>query len=140
MKRTLLAAVVLCCLLPAARGQAPGRGPAPLLFVRFNGGPGGRVTFYRGDQGGPRQFEFPVTVGLRPGYVYRVKVEGLPGQAEPLYPTLEVRGSLFLTPQVRPDDYPAPFVVTETDVARVFEGTFITKAVYLEHPDRAVPE
>jgi uncharacterized repeat protein (TIGR01451 family) len=144
MKRTLLAAVVLCCLLPAARGQCClppgcGRGPSPLLFVRFHGTPAGRVTFYRGDQGGPRTFELPVTVGLRPGYVYRMKIEGLVGQTEPLYPSIEVRGTLCLTPQLHPEDYPAPFVLTETDVAHIFEGTFITKVVYLEDPDRAVP-
>lgn len=143
MKRTLLAVVALLGLLPAVRAQSPPpallHGPSPLLFVRFSGAPAGRVTFYRGDQGGPREFEFPVTVGLRPGYTYRVKVEGLPGQKEPLYPTLEVRGSLYLPPQVNPADHPAPFVLTETDVDHVFEGAFLTKVVYLEHPDRAAP-
>jgi uncharacterized repeat protein (TIGR01451 family) len=144
MKRTLLAAVALLGLLPAARGQAPhptahGRGASPLLFVRFAGAPGARVTFYRGDQGGPREFEFPVTVGFRPGYIYRVKIDGLPGQKEPLYPTLEVRGSLYLLPHVNSADYPAPFVLSETDVERVFDSVFLTKVVYLEHPDKAVP-
>jgi uncharacterized repeat protein (TIGR01451 family) len=146
MKRTLLAAVALVGLLSTARGQAPpclscppARGPSPLLFVRFAGAPGGRVTFYRGDRGGPREFEFPVTVGLRPGYVYRVKIDGLPGQKRPLYPTLEVRGSLYLLPHVNPAEYPVPFVLTEADVTRVFESVFISKVIYLEHPDRAVP-
>jgi len=142
MKRTLLAVVATFGFLPAAQGQAlpAGRGPSPLLFVRFSGAPAGRVTVYRGDQGGPREFEYPVTLGFRPGYTYRLKIDGLPGQRQSLFPTLEVRGSLFLTPQVHPDDYPAPFVLTEEDVAHVFEGAFLTKIVYLEHPDRAVPQ
>jgi uncharacterized repeat protein (TIGR01451 family) len=142
MKRALLAAaaVVVCSLLPAAHGQVPGRGPSPLLFIRFNGAPTGRVTVYRGDQGGPREHEFPVTIGFRPGYIYRVKIDGLPGQKQPLYPTLEVRGSLCLTPHVNPAEYPAPLVLTETDVVHIFEGVFLTKAIYLEHPDCAVPE
>ncbi len=139
MKRTLLAAVAILGLLPAAPGQAPGRAASPLLFIRFTGAPAGRVTVYRGDQGGPREYEFPVTLGFRPGYVYRIKVEGLPGQTQPLYPTLEVRGSLCLTPPVNPADYPAPLVLTDTDVAHIFDGVFLTKVIYLEHPDRAVP-
>ncbi len=139
MKRTLLAAFLLLGILDSARAQGPGRGPAPLLHIRFTGAPGARVTFYRGDQVGPRSFEFPVTVGFRPGYIYRVKIEGLPGQKEPIYPTLEVRGSLYLLPQLNPADYPAPVVLSETDVTHIFEGNFLTKVIYLEHPDRAVP-
>jgi uncharacterized repeat protein (TIGR01451 family) len=140
MKRTLLAAVAILVLLPAAHGQVPGHGASPLLYVRFTGAPAGRVTVYRCDQGGPREYEFPVTLGFRPGYVYRVKIDGLPGQTQPLYPTLEVRGSLSPAAHVNPADYPAPLALTETDVARVLEGVLLTKVIYLEHPDKAVPE
>jgi uncharacterized repeat protein (TIGR01451 family) len=115
------------------------RGPSPLLYVRFNGTPGGRVTVYRGDQGGPREFDFPVTLGFRPGYVYRVKIDHLPGQQQPIYPTLEVRGSLYLSPQVNPADYPVPFNTDGTEVERIFQGVFVSKVVYLEHPDSAAP-
>jgi uncharacterized repeat protein (TIGR01451 family) len=156
MNRTLLATIAFVSLAAAATAQVPPsgcacpppgqvqppgrvRGPSPLLYVRFNGTPGGRVTFYRGDQGGPREFEFPVTVGLRPGYIYRVKIDGLPGQTQPLFPTIEVRGSLYLMPQINPADFPAPFVLTETDVRHIFDGVLLTKVVYLEHPDRAIP-
>jgi uncharacterized repeat protein (TIGR01451 family) len=140
MKRTLLTAVALCSLLPVAYAQLPHRGASPLLFVRFTGAPTGRVTVYPGDQGGPREFEFPVTLGFRPGYIYRVRIDGLPEQRQPLFPTLEVRGSLYLTPHVNPRDYPAPLVLTDTDAAHIFEGVFLTKVLYLEHPDRAIPE
>jgi uncharacterized repeat protein (TIGR01451 family) len=126
-------------LLPAAQAQVPCRCAAPLLFVRFSGAPTGRVTVYRGDQGGPRQFEFPVTLGFRPGYIYRLKIEGLPGQTAPVYPTLEVRGSLFLPPKIDPADHPAPFGLTDIDAIRVFEGVFLTKVIYLEDPEKAVP-
>ena len=40
--------------------------PAPLLFIRFLGPPGMHVTFYQGTPAG-RDFDVPVTVGLRPG-------------------------------------------------------------------------
>jgi uncharacterized repeat protein (TIGR01451 family) len=139
MKRTLLAAVVLAGLLSSARAQEPPRGPSPLLYVRFTGAPGARVTVYRGDQGGPRELEFPVTLGFRPGYVYRVKIDHLPGQQQPIYPTLEVRGSLCLSPKCNPADYPVPLIIDGAEVEHIFEGVFVTKVIYLEHPDRAAP-
>ena len=99
---------LLLSLRAATPAQVPRRGPSPLLYVRFTGRTDGRVTLYRGDQGGPREFDFPVTIGFRPGYIYRVKIEGLPGQKQPIYPTLEVRGSLYLLPQLNPADTRPP--------------------------------
>src|SRR2546430_6008591 len=52
-----------------------------------------------------RDFHVPVTVGLRPGYFYRLKVSGLPQHPErEFYPTLEVRGTLQLQAQLRAED------------------------------------
>src|SRR5947209_19208505 len=84
----LLAAVglALSALLPTPvratlPGPLPSKGPAPLLYVRFVGPPGLHITFYPGDM--PcREYEAPVVAGLRPGYLYRVKVWGLPGHPD----------------------------------------------------------
>src|SRR5947208_3267341 len=57
----------------------PARGPAPLLFVRLSGLPGMRATFFQG-RAPARAFDLPVVVGLRPGYVYRIELSGIPGQ------------------------------------------------------------
>jgi uncharacterized repeat protein (TIGR01451 family) len=117
----------------------PGHAPAPLLFVRFSGLPGLRATIYQGQPIG-REFAAPVVVGLRPGYVYRVKLSGLPDRpGVALYPTLEVRGSLHLPPHANPAAYPAPVVLTAADVERALSGGLVTKVVYLENPDKAVP-
>src|SRR5690242_17499989 len=140
-----LPVVLLLALLPgASRGQLgpppplPGKGPAPLLFVRFAGPVGMHVTVYQGSAPG-RDFVAPVTIGLRPGYLHRVRLSGLPQRpGVALAPTLEVRGTLCVTPQLRAVDYPAPVVFTDVDIDRVLAGSFLTKVVYLEHPDYAI--
>ena len=75
-----------------------------------------KATFYQGRPEG-RTFDGPVVVGLRPGYIYRIQLSDFadrPGLA--IYPTLEVRGTLFLPPRVDPADYPAPVVLTDADL------------------------
>jgi uncharacterized repeat protein (TIGR01451 family) len=117
----------------------PGHGPSPLLFVRFVGPSGLRATFYQGRPQG-RAFDAPVVVGLRPGYLYRVQLSHLPGHpGVSIFPTLEVRGSLNLPPKLNAAAYPAPVVLTEADIESVLAGNLISKAIYLEHPDRAIP-
>jgi uncharacterized repeat protein (TIGR01451 family) len=140
-----LPVVLLLALLPEpSRGQPgpppppPGKGPAPLLFVRFAGPVGMHVTVYQGSAPG-RDFVAPVTIGLRPGYLHRVRLSGLPQRpGVALAPTLEVRGTLCVTPQLRAVDYPAPVVFTDVDIDRVLAGSFLTKLVYLECPDTAI--
>jgi uncharacterized repeat protein (TIGR01451 family) len=130
----------LIFLAPTALGQMPppAPGPAPLLYVRFNGPVGQQVTLFRGLTAVP--FDGPVTVGLRPGYIYRVKLGGwtrYPGLT--IYPTLEVRGSLCMPPKLGVANHPAPVTITEQDLERVIAGSLITKVVYLEDPEKAFP-
>src|SRR5262245_21017053 len=87
---TLLAAGASAAPLPAPP-PLPMQCKSPLLYVRFVGPPGLQVTFFQGLTA-PRTHNAPATVGLRPGYLYRVKLSGWP-QGLDLYPTLEVRGT-----------------------------------------------
>jgi uncharacterized repeat protein (TIGR01451 family) len=133
--------LLFLALLPAAApGQAvppPIRGPNPLLHVRFSGPAGMHVTFYQGRPQG-HEYAAPVVAGLRPGYIYRVKLSDLPElPGVTLYPTLEVRGTLHLLPKLNAADYPAPVTFTPQDIERALAGSLITKVVYLENPDRA---
>jgi uncharacterized repeat protein (TIGR01451 family) len=131
----LLAASAPAQMVPAP----PGRGNAPLLFARFLGGPGLRVTFYQGQPRG-RAFDAPVVVGLRPGYLYRLQLSHLPNRpGVSLYPTLEVRGSLCLKPQLNAALYPAPVVISDAEIESVLAGNLVSKVVYLEDPERAMP-
>jgi uncharacterized repeat protein (TIGR01451 family) len=117
----------------------PTRGASPLLFVRFAGPPGMRTTFYQGTPQG-RTFNAPMAVGLRPGYLYRIKCSGFAGRPDlAIYPTLEVRGSLTLTARVNPASFPAPVVLTEADLRAAFSESLITKVIYLENPEKAAP-
>jgi uncharacterized repeat protein (TIGR01451 family) len=112
---------------------------APLLFVRFIGPPGMRVTCYQGPAR-PRSFDAPVAIGMRPGYIHRVQLSHLPQQpAISIYPSLEVRNTLSVSPKLSASAYPAPVVLTEADIASIVAGNLITKVVYLEDPDRALP-
>jgi uncharacterized repeat protein (TIGR01451 family) len=56
-----------------------------------------------------------------------------------LFPTLEVRGTLFLPSRFRAADYPAPVEFSDRDMSGVLGGAVVTKVVALERPDRAVP-
>jgi uncharacterized repeat protein (TIGR01451 family) len=143
---TLRKYVCVLALLPlasAARGQMipalPGSGVAPLLFVRLAAPPGVRATFFQGLPQG-RSFDVPAVFGVRPGYLYRIeigKLSGRPGVS--FFPTLEVRGSLQLSPKLGARAFPAPLVLTEADIEAVLEGSMVTKVIYLENPDRAQP-
>ncbi len=145
MKRPLAYLAFMVFALHAARSHAqappplPTIGPSPLLFVQFMGGPGLRTTFYQGRPTGIA-FAAPVVVGLRPGYYYRLKLSHLPGHpGVSIYPTLEVYGSLSLPPKQNAKSYPAPVLITQADIESVLAGNFVCKAIYLEHPDRALP-
>jgi uncharacterized repeat protein (TIGR01451 family) len=118
----------------------PKQGPAPLLHVRFDGPPGVQITFYQG-RAPARRIEVPVTVGLRPGYIYRLKVTGFPSNPwVELHPTIEVRGTLRLPPDLAASRHPAPVYFSELDMERLLDGSFITKVMYLEHPKKAFAE
>ncbi len=121
--------------------QAPGsvHGPSPLFYVRFIGPEGLHVTLFQG-AAGSKEYTAPVDVGLRPGYIYRIKLTGLPGHPTgALFPTLEVRGSLVMPPGLRSADFPAPLVFSKEDIDKILAGGFLTKVLVLEHPDQAMP-
>jgi uncharacterized repeat protein (TIGR01451 family) len=142
-RRFLGAAILSLAALPLAtkaqQPPIPGHGPAPLLFVRFSGPQGAHVAFYQG-QVPARDLPAPVKVGLRPGYIYRVRIQGMSDYPNvTLYPSLEVRGTLELPPKLNAAEYPAPVTLTDSDIRQVLAGTLVTKVIYLEHPERATP-
>jgi uncharacterized repeat protein (TIGR01451 family) len=117
----------------------PGRGPSPLLFVRVTGPEGLHATFYTGRPRG-NEYPAPVVAGLRPGYIYRLKLSGLEqARSLSLNPSLEVLGSLRLSPRMNAANFPAPVHFNEEDLAQALAGSMVTKVVYLEHPERAAP-
>jgi uncharacterized repeat protein (TIGR01451 family) len=118
----------------------PQQGPAPLLYLRLVGEPGVRVTFYQGNAR-PREYATPAVVGVRAGYIYRIKVTGFrqrPGLE--LFPTFEVRGTLKMPAELSGRRYPVPIRLTLLDAERLLDGGFLTKVFYLEDPRKAIAE
>jgi uncharacterized repeat protein (TIGR01451 family) len=54
-------------------------------------------------------------------------------------PSIEVRASLFMPPNLHGQDFPATIRISEPDLHRVLDGALITKVIYLENPDLAAP-
>src|SRR5262249_15875696 len=109
------AAAVVALASPAqAQHKFPAGPPAPPppLFVNFLGPDGMKVTFYRGAMKATT-LKAPCVVGLRPGYAYQVKVSDIPGHPQPLFPTLEVRGSIISHDgKLKPRNFPAALAFT----------------------------
>jgi uncharacterized repeat protein (TIGR01451 family) len=113
--------------------------PAPVLAARVIAPKGVRVTVYPGSPLA-RMFEAPALLGLRPGYVYRMELSNLPyAPGRVLYPEVEVRGTLVTRPGMKYMDWPTPLLFTQNDIERALGGVVITKAVYLEDPEKAIP-
>lgn len=120
----------------------PGMGmpvPAPLLAARVLAPEGVRFTLFPGSPIA-RMFSGPAVFGLRPGYVYRMELSNLPYQpGRVLYPEVEVRGTIVPRPGMKYMDYPIPLLFTPGDIDRALAGAVITKVIYLEDPEKAVP-
>lgn len=143
--------VILLTMLIVA-GKAPAQYPLmvspppapaipmpPLLYVKLLGPTGMKATIYRGAAPG-QTFEAPCTIGVRPGYAIRLALSGIPDfPGDTFFPTLEVRGSLFLANKLRNADFPAALVFTTEDFARIRADATLKKIIVLERPDNAVP-
>jgi uncharacterized repeat protein (TIGR01451 family) len=146
MRKCWLCVLLLFGLVTAEAAQAqlpfqpmPVPPPGPLMYLRFTGPKGAKITVYRGFDKG-QTLALPCTVGFRPGYAYRLAVFDVPRFPRQVFcPSLEVRGSLALMPRMRNADFPAHIHFTEEEFTKVFLGSFIRKVVTLERPDQAVP-
>lgn len=113
--------------------------PAPLVAAKFLAPKGVQVTAFPGSPLA-RKFDTPSVMGLRPGYVYRFELSNLPFEAgKVLYPEVEVRGVLVPRPGMKYMDYPIPLMFTPADLDRALAGALITKVIYLEDPEKAIP-
>ena len=123
---------------PGSRPAAP-PAPAPLVAAKFITPAGVRVTAYPGTKLA-HIYEAPTVLGLRPGYVYRFELNNLPyNPGKTLYPEVELRGVLAPRAGMKYMDYPIPLVFSLIDIDRVMHGALITKVIYLEDPEKAIP-
>jgi hypothetical protein len=81
----------------------------------------------------------PLTVGLLVGRVYRLRVTDIAFfVGREVYPTLEIIDRIY-PPQGLEWQYPIVVDLTLEDIRIGLEGRFVTKVIYLEDPQRALP-
>jgi len=107
--------------------------------VRFDlPGDDGQVTVYQGvTQQLPLQPDGQA--GLLVGPVYRLKISNMskfPGVK--LFPSVELIDRLH-PPVGKKHDYPVPIEFSEPEIEAALQGKLVTKVIYLEQPQRAVP-
>lgn len=80
-----------------------------------------------------------VLVGLEIGPVYRLRVSGFaPDPTQEVYPTIEIIDRLY-PPQGLALRYPIPIELTRDELQMAADGMFVTRVIYLENPNQALP-
>jgi hypothetical protein len=81
----------------------------------------------------------PVRVGLLIGSVYRLRVTGIPlHEGMEVYPTIEVIDRLY-PPVGMEFQFSIPVELTQEELEMALDGKFVTRVIYLEDPQAAVP-
>lgn len=81
----------------------------------------------------------PIRVGLLIGQVYRFRVMNIPlNPGAELFPTIEVIDRLY-TPVGQEYRFPIVVELSHDDIMMALAGKFLTKVIYLEDPEMAVP-
>lgn len=81
----------------------------------------------------------PVLAGLQLGYVYSIKLTRLPNrEGVEIFPTVELINRLY-PPEGTKTRFPVPIEITNEDISHAVSGLFVTRVVYLEDPDQALP-
>lgn len=80
-----------------------------------------------------------VLVGLQIGMVYRLQVSDIPnGEGLELYPTIELIDRTYPPPNLALR-YPIPIELTQDELELAARGAFITRVIYIEDPQQALP-
>lgn len=101
--------------------------------------PGGTLVSLAGEAGFEEPQHNVVLAGMLIGPVYRCKVINIPRLAGvEIYPTIEVIDRLYPPPgqAVR---YPIPIELQQDELEAAAAGQFVTRVIYLEQPDLALP-
>jgi hypothetical protein len=81
----------------------------------------------------------PIHAGLLIGAVYRIRVAGIPNEpGEELFPTIELIDRLY-PPQGEAVRFAIPIVLDDADLQDALAGNLVTRVIYLEDPQTALP-
>jgi len=79
------------------------------------------------------------TGGMQLGSLYRFRITGVQvATSFELYPSVELL-DLLRPPKGLENDFPVPIVISDSDIREVIAGRLVTKVIYLEDPDVALP-
>ena len=115
-------------------------GPLPGYFqpVLIKGPPGVVVSMAENGAFTPPETA-PVRVGMLIGQVYRFRVMNIPlNPGAEIFPTIEVIDRLY-APVGLEYRYPIVVELSHDDIMTALAGKFLTKVIYLEDPEMAVP-
>jgi hypothetical protein len=81
----------------------------------------------------------PRRAGLMVAPVYRIKVTQIPfREGEEVFPTIEIIDRTYPPPGLT-DQYPIPIELTLADLNLALDGKFVTRVIYVEDPNYALP-
>jgi hypothetical protein len=99
----------------------------------------GQVTFYNRSADRPVAMSAPAQLGVGVGYIYRLQISNMPEfPGIELYPSVEVLDRLH-PPPGKADAFPIPVQFTREEIEFALSGRLVTKVVYLEQPQLAMP-
>jgi hypothetical protein len=80
-----------------------------------------------------------LTAGLLIGHVYRLQVTGIQfHEGQEVYPTIELVDRLY-PPPGQAARFPIPIELTEEELAYALDGRYVTRVIYVEDPNSALP-
>jgi hypothetical protein len=80
------------------------------------------------------------SLAMQIGPVYRFKLTNVPRyEGQSLYPSIELLNRLH-PPQGLENEFPVEVVLTQNDIVDAMRGSLVTKVIYLENPETALPQ
>jgi len=121
------------------RAIQPNR-PEYVQPVRIELPSAGMVIFYDGSPDKSILTQAPSQVGMLVSRTYRFQITGMPEfPGASLYPTIELLDRLH-PPAGREHEFPIPIQFTTDEIETALEDRLVTKVIYLEQPQWAVPQ
>ena len=129
-------------LSPGAIGRQQLQRGGPLTGyvqpVEIRGPAGSRISLAEGGTF-ERPQASPRTVGMFISPVYRLKVTGIPrNEGREVFPTIEIIDRLY-PPRGLEMKFSIPVQITLNELEMAIAGKFVTRVIYLEDPDKALP-
>ncbi|MDR1141649.1 MAG: hypothetical protein LBL62_08150 [Planctomycetaceae bacterium] len=115
--------------------------PVPQQYyqpVKINAPEGTKITFAIDEKFVQRQTT-PYAVGLLVGGDYRLRITDIPFQpGREIFPTVKIIARTY-PPQGLELEFPIRIDITQEDLELALDGKFVTRVVYLENPQTAMP-